>query len=158
MPDAPAVTVPAAAVLPIPPEVTRLAGLVAIVLDVRAVLEADPDAYRRPPYLGDPNPMRGQCYVASEAVRALATERLGVTLTPCSIRLPDGTTHWWLRDPDLGDIDPTADQFPEGEEPDYAQGRGRGFLTRQPSARARRLLDAVRATAAHGEPAPEVTP
>lgn len=101
--------------------------------------------------LGDPE---GQCYVAAEAVyHALGGKQAGYT--PMVMHLPDGfelvsgwslygaPTHWFLR---IGGfiLDPTVAQFVET--PDYASGRGCGFLTRKPSKRAVALLTKARIT------------
>lgn len=71
----------------------------------------------------------------------------------------EGDTHWWLEKHGLdshyansdgkvvlsipGDLlcrlDPTVSQFKNL--PDYSKGRGRGFLTKRPSKRARILMD-----------------
>lgn len=81
-------------------------------------------------------PSWGCCYVAAEAVQALADERL----TPATVRV-GMSVHWFLRAPDGRVVDPTWDQFELT--PDYAAGRGRGFLTKEPSKRARKLLDRI---------------
>jgi hypothetical protein len=47
-------------------------------------------------------------------------------------------THWFLRGPENEILDVTAAQF-DCEIP-YAESRGRGFLTRDPSKRAKELL------------------
>lgn len=53
----------------------------------------------------------------------------------------EGAPHWFLRGP-LGQIlDLTASQFKT--RPNYSAGRGKGFLTREPSARARVLMGRV---------------
>ncbi|MBS2040485.1 hypothetical protein JST97_36195 [bacterium] len=101
---------------------------------VRSVLSDD---LRKPEYQGNPNPVAGHCYVASEALY----HRLGgkaAGWTPQSIR-HEGGPHWYLKNQDGTILDATADQF-ETPVP-YAQGKGCGFLTRQPSARTQHLLD-----------------
>ena len=102
------------------------------VLRVRAHLSDD---LRRPPWRGDPRPTAGHCYVASEALRAL----LGPRYRPATVR-HEGAVHWFLRGPH-GVVDATADQF--SRPPTYAAASGRGFLTREPSRRARILLDRI---------------
>jgi hypothetical protein len=97
----------------------------------------------------------GCCYVAAEAVAALVGRD---TVTPMTVAqwvkvhpritgpkgIPlcnqeDRLTHWFLVDKLTGDIlDPTEDQFETL--PDYDKGVGRGFLTKNPSRRAREIL------------------
>jgi hypothetical protein len=75
--------------------------------------------------------MTGHCYVAAEATYHLAGERAG--FRPHFMGWED-SPHWYLADDDGTVIDPTVAQF--GEVPDYSLGRGKGFLTREPSLRA----------------------
>jgi len=77
------------------------------------------------------NPLAGHCYIVCEALASLYRG-----LKPNVIRHGKGT-HWFLRRNGKV-IDPTAEQFP-GPVP-YEQGRGSGFLTKQPSKRARELM------------------
>lgn len=93
------------------------------------------DDLRRAPYKGAPNFLTGHCYVASEALYHL----LGSTeWVPCNIR-HEGSPHWYLKNKRTGEIlDPTAGQF--RTEVPYNLGRGKGFLTKSPSARAKELL------------------
>lgn len=98
------------------------------------------DDLRRPPWKGHENPLRGHCYVASEALyHILGGKSSG--LTPCSLKVGQ-ETHWFLRDSEGTILDPTAGQFEEP--PDYNLGRGRGFLTRSPSKRAEILIYRVK--------------
>lgn len=92
---------------------------------------------------------RGNCYVTCEALYHL----LGgaeAFLVPHTVR-HEGDVHWYLvREVDypLGRgigtlmcrdiLDPTASQFKTT--PDYSKGRGRGFLTKGPSKRAKALM------------------
>jgi hypothetical protein len=107
---------------------------------LRAVLTDD---LRRSPWRGSPNPMAGHCYVASEALFHLLGGKMS-GWTPQTMTVND-VVHWFLRHEDGRILDPTFDQF---DHPlDYDEGRGRGFLTRQPSKRAaeaiRRFLENV---------------
>lgn len=105
-----------------------------LVADVRGALTDD---LRRPPYRGNPNPMAGHCYVASEALY----HRLGGKAegwTPMFIH-HEGAPHWFLRHEDGAIIDATADQFRTPVP--YEEATGKGFLTRQPSERAQTVLD-----------------
>lgn len=105
-----------------------------LVKDVRCQLSDD---LRKKPYRGNANPVAGHCYVASEAL----FHRLGgksAGWTPQSIQ-HEGGPHWYLKHQDGTILDATADQF-ETPVP-YEQGRGCGFLTRQPSKRTQAVLD-----------------
>ena len=80
--------------------------------------------------------MRGNCYVTCEALYHLIGGR-AAGWKPATVR-HEGDVHWFLRHESGLVLDPTADQF--NEEPPYAQARGRGFLTKKPSKRARALM------------------
>jgi hypothetical protein len=86
------------------------------------------------------HPTAGHCYVASEALyHALGGKAAG--LTPQVGRDCLGGTHWWLRDSTGTVLDATAEQYTaQGLVPPYATGRGAGFLTKDPSRRARELM------------------
>ena len=101
---------------------------------IRAALTDD---LLKPEYRGGTRPFSGHCYVASEAYYHLT----GRTHAPKRLRV-NGVTHWWLEAPDGGIIDLTAEQF-DGPV-DYARGVGAGFLTREPSKRARIVIERVR--------------
>lgn len=82
---------------------------------------------------------RGNCYVTCEALyHLLGGKKAG--WVPHTVR-HEGDVHWYLvlrsYYPDVI-VDPTAKQFKT--RPDYTRGRGRGFLTKQPSKRARALM------------------
>jgi hypothetical protein len=88
---------------------------------------------------------RGNCYVTCEALYHLLGGK-GGGLTPHTVRV-GREVHWYL----VIDIraslnvakmilDPTRSQFPPGTAIPYHQGRGRGFLTKKPSKRARALM------------------
>ena len=88
---------------------------------------------------GGANPMTGHCYVASEAMyHMLGGKAEGYK--PMALNMGD-CVHWWLRGPGGEIIDPTFDQFDRPVP--YGKGRGKGFLTRQPSARAQAVIDRV---------------
>lgn len=93
----------------------------------------------KPQFRDAPFPV-GHCYVASEAVYHLAGGK-DSGLIPYRLRMPDGVVHWWLETPDGEVIDPTHDQFDDVVP--YDQGKAGGFLTREPSRRARVLMDRV---------------
>lgn len=83
---------------------------------------------------------RGNCYVTCEALFYLLGGKKAGWI-PHTVR-HEGDVHWYLvRDGNLieGDIlDPTAVQFKTP--PPYHKGRGRGFLTKKPSKRAKALM------------------
>ena len=99
------------------------------------------DDLRRPPWQGNPNPMAGHCYVASEAAyHLLGGKEAG--LTPHQMH-HEGTSHWFLRDKTGQVIDPTASQFKTA--PNYDTAVGKGFLTgNKPSKRTRQLLSRIK--------------
>jgi hypothetical protein len=90
--------------------------------------------------LAGANKYTGQCYVASEALFHLCGGASS-GLVPQVLR-HEGSTHWYLKHKESGRIyDLSARQFKTV--PPYAQGRGCGFLTREPSKRCRVLLERV---------------
>lgn len=80
--------------------------------------------------------MRGNCYVASEALYHLLGGR-SAGWTP-QVQRVGGDTHWYLKHDGGMILDVTRGQF-DGVV-DYSRGRGTGFLTRGPSRRARELM------------------
>lgn len=89
-------------------------------------------------YKGDGKPScSGFCYTSSEVLyHALGGKKSG--WTPMFIRHEEGP-HWYLRAPDGTFVDPTSEQF--STPVPYAEGRGKGFMTRSPSLNARLLAD-----------------
>jgi hypothetical protein len=85
------------------------------------------------------HPLTGHCYVACEALYHILKPRAG--FTPMTVEMPDGGTHWFLRGPFDLPIDPTMEQFVGKTFPNHREGRGRGFLTKEPSARAKKILE-----------------
>jgi hypothetical protein len=97
---------------------------------------------------------RGNCYVTCEALYHLLGGRAS-GYVPHTVR-HEGSVHWYLvlrtavttsstyhdgyAETSMVDrvVDPTASQFKTT--PDYSRGRGRGFLTKRPSKRARALM------------------
>jgi hypothetical protein len=80
------------------------------------------------------HPLTGHCYVASEVAYHLFAKDLGYK--PYVMRI-DGDTHWFLKKG--GEIlDLTQEQF--SVKPQYESGRATGFLTKQPSRRAKEIL------------------
>lgn len=83
--------------------------------------------------------MRGNCYAASEALyHLLGGKKAG--WKPMQMRHEDDT-HWFLQHETGFILDPTAKQFKH--KPNYAQARGRGFLTKGPSAKAQVLMNQI---------------
>lgn len=82
----------------------------------------------------------GNCYVTSESLfHLLGGKRSG--WKPCVMRV-DSDTHWFLKHDSGLILDPTAKQFGKARSKlDYSMGRGCGFLTRRPSARAALLME-----------------
>ena len=101
------------------------------------------DDLRQPQYRGHPNPLRGHCYVMSEAFfYILGGKSQGWKPATCNV-LCDGkrVVHWFLfHERNRVICDPTRQQFTEEEFVPYAYGRGRGFLTKKPSKRTRELI------------------
>lgn len=88
--------------------------------------------------------LSGHCYIAAESVyHAFKGRHSGLvphllTHAHWPAGLNPGETHWFLRGPRGGIIDPTASQFTRRI--DYAAGRPCGFLTSRPSKRAQIVL------------------
>lgn len=101
---------------------------------VRSVLTDD---LLKPEYRRLPNrrPTTGHCYAASEALYHMLEG-----YTPQNIR-HEGTSHWYLKGADGSILDATADQFTTPVP--YERGRGKGFLTKQPSKRAQEIIRRV---------------
>ncbi len=107
---------------------TRLVAIQAVLVSCLT------DDLRRPPWRGNPNPLAGHCYVASEALYHILGQ---VDLKPMFLRHL-GCPHWFLLRKDGVVIDVTAKQFKTV--PDYSKAVGKGFLTKQPSRRARFVI------------------
>ncbi len=82
------------------------------------------------------HPLTGHCYVACEALYSLLGGKAAGYTPMCQKH--EGGPHWWLRGPSGEVIDPTAAQF--SSPVPYELGRGKGFLTREPSRRARVVM------------------
>jgi hypothetical protein len=104
-----------------------------------AVRAALTDDLRLVKYRKNTNPKAGHCYIASEALWHLLGGPAS-TFRPSVIKV-GGDTHWFLMN-DIGIIlDPTVDQF--NEIPAYNKARRCGFLTNQPSKRAKIVISRV---------------
>lgn len=83
----------------------------------------------------------GHCYIVTEALYHLYGKSRGYK--PYIVRVPeaDNTTHWWLQNAQGGRIDATSGQFTSrGIVIPYEDGRGNGFLTKEPSNRCQELM------------------
>jgi hypothetical protein len=108
---------------------------------IDAVTHSLTDDLRRAPFKGSTDCLAGHCYVASEAAyHMLGGKAAGYT--PMHITV-DGVSHWYLRGPN-GNIDITGSQF--GHEINYADAKGKGFLTAQPSERAQTVISRANAS------------
>lgn len=104
---------------------------------VDATVQSLSDDLRKPKYQGHVNPLTGHCYVASEALYHLMGGRKSGWV-PHNIK-HEGDQHWYLKNKETGEIvDPTAGQFKTPVP--YHLGRGKGFLTAEPSKRAAQLI------------------
>ena len=84
--------------------------------------------------------MRGNCYVASEALfHLLGGKEAG--WKPMRVKTSTDM-HWFLKHESGLILDPTAAQFTK-EKPDYDSAIGNGFLTKHPSKRARELMKKI---------------
>lgn len=82
--------------------------------------------------------IEGRCYIASEAAQHMLGRR---DWKSCTIR-HEGVVHWYLQHRTTEAIlDLTVGQFKTI--PDYTKGRGRGFLTREPSKKTQALMSLV---------------
>jgi hypothetical protein len=113
------------------------ADVIALGNQVRGALS---DELRRAPWRGAANAMAGHCYVGSEALwHLLGGSASG--FVPVRMR-HEGAPHWALRGIAGAIVDLTAEQF--DTLPDYASAIGCGFLTREPSKRARIVIERVK--------------
>lgn len=117
-------------------DVSPIDRLVAL---VQSVLVEEGGSLRKAQWSGRENLLAGHCYVASEAVYHLLGGA-AVGLKPVNLK-HEGSPHWYLVTASGDVIDPTESQFacpvPHG------LGRGKGFLTKQPSKRAQTLMALV---------------
>lgn len=92
--------------------------------------------YKR--WRGHPHPLRGHCYVACEVLFHLFPG----DWKPMHMHW-SGESHWFLRAKRFPELilDPTNGQFRFS--PDYSKGKGKGFLTKNPSKRARIVLASI---------------
>lgn len=92
---------------------------------------------------GGEHPLSGHCYAASEALYHALGGRVS-SWFPVRAKDDTGIVHWWLEDEEGRILDPTAAQYTDLDRtPPYAKGRRGGFLTREPSKRARIILQEI---------------
>lgn len=82
---------------------------------------------------------RGNCYVTSEALFHL----LGGKAAGWSVKRvrTSNDVHWFLEHESGVRVDATAKQFSGTEKPNYSKAIRTGFLTKQPSKRAQKLME-----------------
>ena len=92
---------------------------------------------------GKHHPFAGHCYAASEALyHLLGGKEKGYK--PMRGKGLNNETHWWIVDKEGNKLDPTAEQFYfVGLKPPYEAGKGSGFLTKNPSKRAKEIISRI---------------
>jgi len=84
---------------------------------------------------------RGNCYATCEALyHLLGGKSAGWKPMRVKVRASDRESHWFLKHTSGIILDPTSRQF-GGRVPPYRRAVGSGFLTREPSRRARALME-----------------
>lgn len=103
------------------------------------------DDLRRAPWKGSTDPLAGHCYVVAEALWHMTGGKRS-PYKPMFVRVGD-VPHWFLQHEGYHSdiLDPTQSQFMWPHWLDHQQGRGKGFLTAKPSARARVLIKRMKA-------------
>lgn len=81
---------------------------------------------------------RGNCYAAAEALYHILGGKSAGWKPMCMRTKTD--THWFIKHDSGLILDPSRAQF-GGRFPDYSKARGKGFLTKQPSRRAKALME-----------------
>jgi len=93
----------------------------------------------KPQFKGSENPIAGHCYVASETLfHLLGGKEKGYVA--CTLK-HEGVSHWWILGPSKEIYDITANQFKIPVP--YEKGRKCGFLTKNPSKRAKILINRI---------------
>lgn len=111
-----------------------------VIRDIQAFLKTpESRQFLKPEYNEASHPYYGHCYVASQVLyHELGGEEMGYTVYRMD---HEGSSHWFLKNPDGKVLDPTWRQFKT--KPDYSKAKRVAFLTKEPSKRAqdmRRLL------------------
>lgn len=89
------------------------------------------------------HPLTGACYVVCEAIWHLMGEKKS-GLKPHYVKVDDDN-HFYLVDEKGKVIDPTVEQF--SKKPKYTEGKPFGWMTVQPSERARKLMKRIKTLA-----------
>jgi len=93
-------------------------------------------------FKGSGIPTLGHCYVATEAYYHLWGKDDG--FFPVRAKDDEGITHWWLENEEGEIIDVTYLQYAvRGMTPPYDKGKRGGFLTKEPSERAKILMKRI---------------
>ena len=87
--------------------------------------------------LGTPD---GNCYIASEAFYHLKGGKLAGYKPVQGYH--EGASHWWIIDKYNKVIDITVSQFTTPV--NYSSGKCKGFLTKQPSKKAQKIINFIR--------------
>lgn len=106
---------------------------------IKKVLK-ESDDLRNIKWQGSSNYLAGHCYVASEVIYYLLGGKKN-GWTPYTYKRYN-IVHWWIQDKSGQIIDITAKQF--NKPIPYHKGRGRGFLTKRLSKRAKQLLQRIK--------------
>lgn len=93
---------------------------------------------RKPRWKGLPNTNAGACYFQAEALAAILVW-VGFQPTVWTVQ-HEGASHWFLKVGHLV-VDPTYNQF--STQVPYFSAKRIGFLTKEPSRRARRILEVM---------------
>ena len=86
----------------------------------------------------------GHCYATSEALyHILGGKKNGYK--PMYGKTKKGNSHWWIEDSKGNILDVTAEQFYyHNAKPPYHNGIGSGFLTKEPSKRAQKIINRLK--------------
>ncbi len=89
------------------------------------------------------HPLEGHCYIAAEVLWHSLDKKDFKPMCAVYFDEKGKCTHWWLKNKNTGEIlDPTAEQY-YPDTPPYTLGRGCGFLTKEPSKRAKIVLNKI---------------
>jgi hypothetical protein len=91
------------------------------------------------------HPLEGHCYIGAEALYHLIDKENYDVYYAVYNDEGGRATHWWLQNKNTGEIlDPTKEQYTHFDlKPPYMLKRRGMFLTKQPSARAKIVVDKV---------------
>jgi hypothetical protein len=116
--------------------------MVDLILNIQKNLT--PDLLRGRWKVQQEHPLEGHCYIAAEVLWHSLGKNNYKPICASYSDEKGKCTHWWLVDKKTNNIlDPTAEQY-HPEKPPYELGRGCGFLTKEPSKRAKIVLNRMR--------------